>query len=147
MKFCKECGAVIEFDHGDGLCSDCHRSNSNKTYCGHCGSLVSNDINICPKCGCYINGNNVQNSTSTSTQTASYSSSNGLSDTQKKIIAFAFIVVIIALVVMYIINVSDGSALVARKFNSTISQAEKDGKFNGLSFKFDKKGKFIKADD
>ena len=67
----------------------------------------------------------MQNSTSTSTQTASYSSSNGLSDTQKKIIAFAFIVVIIALVVMYIINVSDGSALVARKFNSTISQAEK----------------------
>lgn len=92
MKFCKECGAVIEFDHGDGLCSDCHRSNSNKTYCGHCGSLVSNDINICPKCGCYINGNNVQNSTSTSTQTASYSSSNGLSDTQKKIIAFAVVI-------------------------------------------------------
>ena len=137
MKFCKECGAVIEFDHGDGLCSDCHRSNSNKTYCGHCGSLVGNDVTICPKCGCYVNGNNMQNSTSTSTQTASYSSSNGLSDTQKKIIAFAFIVVIIALVVMYIINVSDGSALVARKFNSTISQAEKDGKFNGLSFKFD----------
>lgn len=84
MKFCKECGAVIEFDHGDGLCSDCHRSNSNKTYCGHCGSLVGNDVTICPKCGCYVNGNNMQNSTSTSTQTASYSSSNGLSDTQKK---------------------------------------------------------------
>lgn len=140
MKFCKECGAVIEFDHGDGLCTDCHRSNSNKTYCGHCGSLVGNDVTICPKCGCYVNGNNMQISTSTSTQTASYSSSNGLSDTQKKIIAFAFVVVIIALVVMYIINVSDGSALVARKFNSTISQAEKDGKFNGLSFKFDLTG-------
>ena len=36
--------------------------------------------------------------------------------------------------------VSDGSALVARKFNSTISQAEKDGKFNSLSFTFDLTG-------
>ena len=100
-------------------------------YCGKCGAPVNDDQSVCMKCGCPV--------TSQSSQSAK-AETQGLSDKQKKIIAFAFIVVIIALVVMYIINVSDGSALVARKFNSTISQAEKDGKFNGLSFTFDLTG-------
>ncbi|MFR5050429.1 MAG: hypothetical protein ACLTCP_03315 [Ruminococcus bicirculans (ex Wegman et al. 2014)] len=100
-------------------------------YCGKCGAPLNDNQSVCMKCGCPVTSQGSQ---------AAKAETQGLNDKQKKIIAFAFIVVIIALVVMYIINVSDGSALVARKFNSTISQAEKDGKFNSLSFTFDLTG-------
>ncbi len=52
-------------------------------YCGHCGKYVKDGTEICPECGCPVTSQNSQEAKA---------ETQGLSDKQKKIIAFAVVI-------------------------------------------------------
>lgn len=96
-------------------------------YCGKCGAQLEDNQTVCMKCGCAA-----AQKGDTAGSTVKAQSNTKLN----KIIAAIVIIVIAILTGFYIYNQSDGGALVLRKFDSTISQAKKDGKFRELSFDF-----------
>ena len=105
MKFCKKCGAVIEFDHGDQLCDKCHKETKNEIICKHCGTYVNSNAEICPKCGCYIDGRDIGNKSNTFQP---YTSTSELSDLPdyKQILMFKFIVCVLLAILGIVITIS-----------------------------------------